>query len=116
MGNLTKKLFKKNCIFVKPQIDASAIRNDVYKKVVEEYKPIICLEMVYTTLAFLRCERGYGKKRLQEFLRDFNEFAHLHFQGKTSIEDIKEMLLSECDFNPDEEYIRIAEEAQKEQR
>ena len=67
-------------------------------------------EMLVMILTFLHFERGYGKKRLSDFLHDFNEFGDIVQEADTTIEGYKEILKDECGFDVVAEFKKAEEE------
>jgi hypothetical protein len=47
-------------------------------------------------LAYLRIRKGYGKKRLHDFMLDFNEFGDDAEENGLTSEIVKNMLAEEC--------------------
>lgn len=75
----------------------------------EEFGPRMAGDMVMIMLMFLRCKRGYGKKRLQDFLHDFNEFADDCHREQLTAGVVKEILMDECGFDVEAEFERCSE-------
>ena len=70
----------------------------------EEFGPRMAGDMVMIMLMFLRCKRGYGKKRLQDFLYEFNEFADDCHREQLTAGVVKEILMDECGFDVEAEF------------
>lgn len=87
------------------------IAKDVIRHMEREFAPQMTGDLLMTLLMFLRCKRGYGKKRLQEFLHDFNEFADDATKNGLTAGIVKEILMEECGFNVDEEFAKCEEES-----
>lgn len=80
--------------------DREAMRLEIMehckREVEKEIKPRIMGDMMILFLAYLRIKKGYGKKRLHEFLLDFNEFGDdAEREGLTS-DIVQDMLQEEC--------------------
>lgn len=75
----------------------------------EEFGPRMAGDMVMIMLMFLRCKRGYGKKRLQDFLYEFNEFADDCHREQLTAGVVKEILMDECGFDVEAEFERCSE-------
>lgn len=74
------------------------------RRIQEEIGPQVAGDLIMSLLMFLRCKRGYGKKRLQDFLHDFNEFADDAMKNGLTAGIVKEILLEECGFDVDKEF------------
>ena len=75
----------------------------------EEFGPRMAGDMVMIMLMFLRCKRGYGKKRLQDFLYEFNEFADDCHREQLTAGVVKEILWDECKFDVEAEFEKCGE-------
>ena len=51
------------------------ISRNACQHVDHEFAPRLAGDLLMTVLMFLRCKRGYGGKRLRDFLHDFNELT-----------------------------------------
>ena len=87
------------------------VAKDVIRHMEKEFAPQMTGDLLMTLLMFLRVKRGYGKKRLQDFLHGFNEFADDATKNGLTAGIVKEILLEECDFNVDEEFAKCEEES-----
>ena len=70
-------------------------------------------EVLLMILTFLHFERGFGKKRLCDFLRDFNEFGDVVQASSETIEGYKEILKERCGFDAVAEFKKAEEETEK---
>lgn len=75
----------------------------------EEVAPRMAGDLLMVVLMFLRCKRGYGKKRLQDFLYEFNEFADDCHREQLTAGVVKEILMDECGFDVEAEFERCSE-------
>ena len=87
------------------------VARDVVKHMVEDITPQMTGDLILTLLMFLRCKRGYGKKRLQDFLHDFYEFADDAMKNGLTAEIVKQILLEECGFDVIKEFEKCEEES-----
>ena len=87
------------------------VARDVVKHMVEDITPQMTGDLILTLLMFLRCKRGYGKKRLQDFLHDFNEFADDAMKNGLTAEIVKQILMEECNFDVIKEFELCEEES-----
>jgi hypothetical protein len=83
--------------------DREAMRLEVMehckREVEREIKPRIMGDMMLLILAFLRIKRGFGEKRLRQFLLDFNTFGDdAEREGLTS-DIVGELLADECNID-----------------
>lgn len=93
-----------------PQIAA-----DVEKKLRNEYVPHIRGEMLLYVIGFLRCEMGYGKKRIIDFIHAFNEFADCMQRDSVSIPELVALLSDECGIDVPHEF-QLCEEESKDRK
>ena len=91
---------------IKAQVTASVAR-----RMQEEYAPQVAGDLIMSLLMFLRCKRGFGKKRLRDFLHDFNEFADDAMKNGLTAGIVKEILLEECGFDVDKEFAECEAES-----
>lgn len=91
---------------IKAQVTANVTR-----RIQEEYGPQVAGDLIMSLLMFLRCKRGYGKKRLRDFLHDFNEFADDAMENGLTAGIVKEILLEECGFDVDKEFAECEAES-----
>ena len=75
----------------------------------EEFGPRMAGDLLMVVLMFLRCKRGYGKKRLQDFLYEFNEFADDCHREQLTAGVVKEILMDECGFDVEAEFAKCGE-------
>lgn len=75
----------------------------------EEVAPRMAGDLLMVVLMFLRCKRGFGKKRLQDFLHDFNEFADDCHREQLTAGVVKEILMDECGFDVEAEFAKCGE-------
>ena len=87
------------------------IAKDVIRHMEREFAPQMTGDLLMTLLIFLRIKRGYGKKRLQDFLHDFNEFADDAIKNGLTADIVKQILLEECDFDVIKEFEKCEEES-----
>ena len=87
------------------------IAKDVIRHMEREFAPQMTGDLILTLLMFLRCKRSYGKKRLQDFLHDFNEFADDAMKNGLTADIVKQILLEECDFDVIKEFEKCEEES-----
>ena len=74
-----------------------------------EFAPRLAGDLLMTVLMFLRCKRGYGGKRLKDFLHDFNEFTADCYREKLTAGIVKEILMDECGFDVEAEFAKCGE-------
>jgi hypothetical protein len=87
------------------------VTETVTRRIQEEYAPQVAGDLIMSILMFLRCKRGYGKKRLQDFLHEFNEFADDAMKNDLTSGIVKEILLEECGFDVDKEFEKCEAES-----
>jgi hypothetical protein len=66
------------------------------KRIADDIRPQILGDCMLLFLAYLRIRKGYGKKRLHDFMLDFNEFGDDAEENGLTSEIVKDMLFDEC--------------------
>ena len=87
----------------------SEISRNACQHVDHEFAPRMAGDLMMVVLMFLRCKRGYGGKRLRDFLHDFNDFAADCYKEQLTAGVVKEILLQECGFDVEEEFKKCGE-------
>ena len=85
------------------------ISRNACQHVDHEFAPRLAGDLLMTVLMFLRCKRGYGGKRLRDFLHDFNEFTADCYREKLTAGIVKEILMDECGFDVEAEFAKCGE-------
>lgn len=85
------------------------ISRNACQHVDHEFAPRLAGDLLMTVLMFLRCKRGYGGKRLRDFLHDFNEFTADCYREKLTAGVVKEILWDECKFDVEAEFEKCGE-------
>lgn len=71
---------------------APQISEKVFERVREEWTPRVQAMMLVMFVSFLRDKRGYGKKRLRDFVVEFNDYADDLVRYGVGTDDIVEDL------------------------
>ena len=87
----------------------SEISRNACQHVDQEFAPRLAGDLLMVVLMFLRCKRGYGGKRLRDFLHEFNDFAADCYKEQLTSGVVKEILLEECGFDVEEEFKKCGE-------
>ncbi len=85
------------------------ISRNACQHVDQEFAPRMAGDLLMVVLMFLRCRRGYGGKRLRDFLHDFNEFTADCYREKMTAGVVKEILMDECGFDVEAEFAKCGE-------
>ena len=85
------------------------ISRNACQHVDQEFAPRMAGDLLMVVLMFLRCKRGYGGKRLRDFLHDFNEFTADCYREKLTAGVVKEILMDECGFDVEAEFAKCGE-------
>ncbi len=85
------------------------ISRNACQHVDHEFAPRMAGDLLMVVLMFLRCKRGYGGKRLRDFLHDFNEFAADCYKEQLTAGVVKEILMDECGFDVEAEFQKCGE-------
>ncbi len=85
------------------------ISRNACQHVDQEFAPRMAGDLLMVVLMFLRCRRGYGGKRLRDFLHDFNEFTADCYREKLTAGVVKEILMDECGFDVEAEFAKCGE-------
>ena len=85
------------------------ISRNACQHVDQEFAPRMAGDLLMVVLMFLRCRRGYGGKRLRDFLHDFNEFAADCYKEQLTAGVVKEILMDECGFDVEAEFAKCGE-------
>jgi hypothetical protein len=72
------------------------VTDTVMKRIADDIRPQILGDCMLLFLAYLRIRKGYGKKRLHDFMLDFNEFGDDAEENGLTSEIVKNMLAEEC--------------------
>lgn len=87
-----------------------------YERLKKEYIPEIQGEIILYVLAYLRCECGYGAKRIKDFIHGFNAFADVMRMDGTHSTQIVQMLREECGVDIVHEFELCDIETERERR
>ena len=87
-----------------------------YERLKKEYIPEIQGEIILYVLAYLRCECGYGAKRIRDFIHGFNAFADVMRMDGTHSPQIVQMLREECGVDIVREFELCDIETERERR
>ena len=87
----------------------SEISRNACQHVDQEFAPRLAGDLLMVVLMFLRCKRGYGGKRLRDFLHDFNDFAADCYKEQLTAGVVREILLEECGFDVEAEFKKCSE-------
>lgn len=85
------------------------ISRNACQHVDQEFAPRVAGDLLMVVLMFLRCRRGYGGKRLRDFLHDFNDFAADCYKEQLTAGVVKEILMDECGFDVEAEFAKCGE-------
>lgn len=96
---------------LKPQI-----ARETLEKLKRKWIPEVQGEIVLYILAFLRCERGYGKDRIKSFVHDFNAFADAMRRDNVHSPQVVELLRDECGIDIVHEFNLCDIETMREKR
>lgn len=96
---------------LKPQIAREAL-----EKIKRDWIPEVQGEIILYVLAFMRCERGYGAKRIKEFIHEFNAFADAMRRDGVHSPDIVKLLRDECGVDIVHEFELCDIETEREKR
>lgn len=65
-------------------------------------------QILTLVLAFLHIDKGYKRKNMREWLKQFDSFAvSVNGYGKGSLAELKQILLDECEFDIDKEFAEL---------
>ena len=78
-------------------------------KAIEEHVAEVRGQMLVTLLGFLHQKKGFGKKRLEDFSRDYMTYLTDMQIYKIAPIEIKDALKEECGFDTDSYYMALQE-------
>lgn len=78
-------------------------------KAIEEHVAEVRGQMLVTLLGFLHQKKGFGKKRLEDFSRDYMTYLTDMQIYKIAPIEIKDALKEECGFDTDGYYMKLQE-------
>ena len=96
---------------LKPQIAREAL-----EKIKRDWIPEVQGELLLYMLAFLRCERGYGKDRIKRFVHEFNAFADAMRRDGVHSPEIVQLLREEINLDIVHEFTMCDLETEREKR
>jgi hypothetical protein len=96
---------------MKPQL-----ARETLEKLKKKWIPEVQGEILLYVLAFLRCERGYGKDRIKSFIHDFNAFADAMRRDNVHSPQVVELLRDECGIDIVHEFTLCDIETMREKR
>lgn len=96
---------------LKPQIAQQALET-----IKRQWIPEVQGELLLYVLAYLRCEHGYGAKRIKDFTHGFNAFADAMRRDDVHSPDIVKLLREECGVDIVHEFRMCDIETEKEKR
>ena len=85
----------------------------IVNKAIEEHVAEVRGQMLVTLLGFLHQKKGFGKKRLEDFSRDYMTYLTDMQIYKIAPIEIKDALKEECGFDTDTYYATLQEMALK---
>lgn len=96
---------------LKPQI-----ARETLEKLKKKWIPEVQGEILLYVLAFLRCERGYGKDRIKRFVHEFNAFADAMRRDGVHSPEIVHLLREEINLDIVHEFTMCDLETEREKR
>ena len=92
------------------------IAREAWKKLKEEWTPEVQGELLLYVMAYLHCERGFGRERLRRFLHEFNEFADTMRRDGTHAPQVVDLLKEECGLDVLKEFRICDNESERVER